>query len=64
MSHETKRIEYLCAYEDGTWQTIIETIPSDAEPVAYAETVLSQELWARKIVLFAVYNSAPDCDAN
>jgi hypothetical protein len=53
------RVEYLVAWEDGTWTTTIVSVPfseTDTDKlVKWANDNLGTQMAYRKVVLFAVY---------
>lgn len=54
------RVEYLVAFTDGTWTTVMESVPLDTEDrevlTCWAEENLTGREWAKDVALFAVYH--------
>ena len=59
---KTRPIEFLLAYEDGTWITEVFGVPEEIDPVEWAhgpEGFVGRPAY-RKVVLVAVYSETPD----
>jgi hypothetical protein len=57
------KIEFLRAWEDGLWDTVVMTVPDhvafgddDGPVVRWAQQGPGQEIQNRKVVLWAVYS--------
>ena len=51
----TRKVEYLRALDDGTWDTFVEDVPNDQTPEDYVHELV-QQCQHRRAVLIAVYN--------
>ena len=61
----TRRIQYLTANENGTWDTLTVYVPASVGTkrealVKWAESNLAPQAQYRKIVLFALYSTEPE----
>ena len=57
------RVEFLVAWDDGTWTTTIEEVPPTVDSgnaVQWADETLAPQAQYRKAVLFALYNLNPE----
>lgn len=58
-----RRIEFLVAWDDNSWETMIEEVPDEVfegTEANWANTTLASQSRYRRAVLFAVYNEDPD----
>ena len=56
---EPRRVEYLLAWECGTWTTEVFDVPERYTPEGYIRRVLNMrhDLWGKGLALIAVYNA-------
>ncbi len=61
---ETKKVEFLLAYEDQWWDTEVMDIPATAEDDTEIMTWFNKEIMTlaayRKVVMGAIYDHDPD----
>ena len=54
-----QKVEYLVAWDDGTWTTTVEDVLDERDPEEFAVTLYQSERF-RKAVFISVYNECPD----